>query len=442
MQRCLSLPRAVAAAGGLDAWNRATAESRAMARLLDAMVEAEQSVEQTTADVRAIIALGHDLWAYAYMRTLYAKNADLYYATIVENLEPLLPVIYTPTVGEACQKFGLLPVGARGCYVSISQRGRFVELLEEYAMAEGYSTGGDVLYAVDAIVLSDGGRILGLGDLGAWGMGIPVGKLDLYTACAGVDPRRTIPILLDSGIDDWTANTAHLDLRGHPRYTGERRARERETSPNGTLVNAAYYGADNVIDELMDAAVQVFGPHVLLQFEDFNSNDAFLLLQRQRGKYLTFNDDIQGTAAVTVAGLLGALKLQQPKASELLPLLRHHHFLFHGAGAANLGAAELLVAAGVPKGQIYLTNSRGLVWKPKDGSEGGTARNAEQRAFAVEGEPHWPHSSLRDIITHVEPAFLVGATGKGPGCFDKGVIQAMCQAQVCKRARPPLLCRA
>lgn len=195
-------------------------------------------------------------------------------------------------------------------------------------------------------------------------------------------------------------------------------------------MNKAFYDAGNVIDELMDAAVKVFGRHVLLQFEDFNTNDAFPLLQRQRDRYLTFNDDIQGTAAVTVAGLLGALKLQHSKATELLPLLADNAFLMHGAGAANLGTANLLVSAGVPKEHIYLTNSRGLVWQPRDNSKGGSARNAEQRAFAVRGEPPWPHSKLNDIIAHVEPSFLIGATGKMPGCFDKDVIDAMLKAQV------------
>lgn len=223
----------VAEAGGIDEWN-AQEGVRAIAEALRRTVTAT-TVDEALEQVRAAMAFGHLIHAYAYMRTLRDKDAELYYATILAAPELLLPVVYTPTVGEACQKFGLIPLSPRGCYVSITQRGNFAAVLREYASAH-LKREPDGTFGCDCIVFSDGGRILGLGDLGAWGMGIPLGKLDLYTVCAGVDPFRTVPVILDMGVSDPSGNTARLQIREHPLYTGLRQPRAVATSAAGTKV--------------------------------------------------------------------------------------------------------------------------------------------------------------------------------------------------------------
>lgn len=355
---------------------------------------------------------------------LYNKSLDLYYATILAEPSMLLPVVYTPTVGEACQKFGLLPHFPRGCYISVSDRGRVRNVLEEYALAE-LTNGADGTPQCDCIVFSDGGRILGLGDLGAWGMGIPIGKLDLYTVCGGVNPHRTIPLIIDAGCYGPHGNTDGLVIRDHPLYTGLKQERVTTTSTAGTQINAAYYGEQSLIGELFEAATSLFGRNCLLQFEDFNSNDAFPLLAEYRNKYLTYNDDIQGTAAVALAAIMGAIKLRTPGSIDLVGALASETFLFHGAGSANLGTAALLRdECGVPAANIFLTNSRGVIWVGPDGK--GNFRNAEQRALATLGPlPFASSASLAQIIEAVQPSCLIGAVGRDPGCFTHDVVRAM-----------------
>merc|ERR1719158_1438683 len=230
-----------------------------------------------------------------------------------------------------------MPFYPRGCYVTISDRGNLKKVLEDYAEAE-LSKGEDGRYLCDCIVFSDGGRILGLGDLSAWGMGIPIGKLDLYTVCAGVNPYRTVPVIIDSGCYDASGNTDKVVVRDSEHYTGLKQERVTHKSAAGTVVNSPYYGEGNMIEEVMQAASDLFGKNCLLQFEDFNSNDAFPLLDEYREKFLTYNDDIQGTASVAVAGLLGAVKLRKPECTDLISELKKEVFLFHGAGSANIGA--------------------------------------------------------------------------------------------------------
>eukprot|EP00658_Telonema_sp_P-2_P010350 TRINITY_DN13902_c0_g1_i6.p1 TRINITY_DN13902_c0_g1~~TRINITY_DN13902_c0_g1_i6.p1 ORF type:complete len:609 (-),score=174.92 TRINITY_DN13902_c0_g1_i6:74-1900(-) len=421
--RPLSLPAQVSAAGGVAEWNGQLPETLSLWSATDKMCKAI-SVEDALADLRGIMNLGHNIWAYSYMRVLYQKSMDIFYGCLMQEPEMLMPVVYTPTVGEACQKFGIMPFYSRGCYVSVSQRGNIKNVLTEYAEAELVKN-PDGTYGCDCIVFSDGGRILGLGDLGAWGMGIPIGKLDLYTTCAGVDPTRTVPVILDAGIYDKNGNTAKIDIRDHPRYTGLKQDRVVHKSESGTVVNSAYYGEANMVQEFMEAATQVFGPNVILQFEDFNSNDAFPLLDTFRTQFVSYNDDIQGTAAVTCAGILGALKIKYPQCNDLVGRLARERILFHGSGSANIGAAALLhFEGGVPKSQLFMTNSRGLMWQSPDGTDG-TYRNDEQKEFAVLGQPDAPHKTLEDIISLVTPTCLVGATGRTPGAFDKTVIETM-----------------
>jgi malate dehydrogenase (oxaloacetate-decarboxylating)(NADP+) len=330
----------------------------------------------------------------------------------------------------------------RGCYISIVDRGNIKKILAEYANAQ-LPKGPSGKPLCDCIVFSDGGRILGLGDLGAYGMGIPIGKLDLYTACGGFNPHRTIPLILDVGCGDPADNTAHLDIRESEDYTGTKQRRQKHRSEAGTLVNSCYYGPDSMITELMDASVELFGKGCLLQFEDFNSNDAFPLLAEYRSKYLTYNDDIQGTAAICVAGLMGAIKLKKPNEKDLIGAMRDETVLFHGAGSANLGALSLIHKEGkVPMTQLFVTNSKGLIWKNEgedigagaygrsvsDFCRGGNYRNDEQKEFAYEGTPDFDCKTLKGIIEKFQPTCLVGAVGVSPGCFDRAVIEAMMKA--------------
>jgi len=429
--RSLSLPKSVVAAGGIDAWNAQSEDLDTMSRMLSTMCRA-RTLSEALKEVRAIMSLGHSLWAYAYMRKLYNVNVNLYYAVLQAEPAFLLPAVYTPMVGEACQKFGNMPFYPRGCYVSITEQGRVKDVLQEYAENE-LTKGADGAYLCDCIVFSDAGRILGLGDLGAWGMGIPIGKLDLYTVCAGVNPYKTIPVIIDNGCSGPEGNTDRLNICDHPLYTGLKQARKTHKSAAGTVVNTAYYGEQNIISEFMEAACELFGRNCLLQFEDFNSNDAFPLLAEYREKYLTYNDDIQGTAAVSVAAIMGAIKLRDPKAAGLADLLAKETFLFHGSGSANIGTARLLVEeAGVPLSSVYCTNSRGLVWRSPDGARG-SFRNDEQRAFARVGEPDFDSRDLVKVVERVKPSCVVGAVGVAPNCFSKEIIETLVRINAGRR---------
>merc|ERR1719321_2585889 len=371
-----------------------------------------------------MIELDHHLWSYMYMRMLVAKDLDLGFKTILQQPAQLLPIMYTPTVGEVCQKFGTLPLYARGCYISIEDRGNIKAVLEEYA-SEMLPKGPEGKPLCDCMVFSDGGRILGLGDLGTWGMGIPVGKLDLYSVCGGFNPHRTIPVIIDAGCGNPSENTAKLEIRDSPHYTGTKQDRVKHKSEAGTMVNSCYYGPDSLINEYMVAATDIFGKGCLLQFEDFNSNDAFPLLAEYRTKFLTYNDDIQGTAAIAVAGIMGAIKLKNPQETNLISALQKETFLFHGAGSANLGALSLLHKEGkVPMNKLFVTGSRGLIWKSEDGKEG-NYRNNEQREFAMKGKPTFECKTLASVIENTKTSCLIGAVGVAPGCFDKGVIEAL-----------------
>jgi len=264
-------------------------------------------------------------------------------------------------------------------------------------------------------------------------MGIPLGKLDLYTVCGGFDPRKTVAVILDAGCSDASGNTAKLTIRDHELYTGLKQDRVKVKSAAGTEVNAAYYGKDNFIEEFLTAARKLFGPHCLLQFEDFNTNDAMPLLAEHRERFLTYNDDIQGTAAVAVAALLGGIKIQKPQTSNLVEELRKMRVLFHGAGSANLGGASLIInEGGMDPGNVFVTNSKGVIWRSPDSNDG-SFKNPEQKALARVGKPSYPQD-LVSIVRHVKPDILIGAVGVAPGCFDKEVITAMLEVQDSKPA--------
>jgi len=272
-----------------------------------------------------------DLERYVAMVGLQDRNETLFYRVLLDHLDELMPIVYTPTVGQACQEFGHIFRRPRGLYVSAHDRGRVREILRNWPHEEAR-----------IIVVTDGERILGLGDQGADGMGIPIGKLSLYSACAGIHPTRTLPVTLDVGTNNET-------LLADPLYLG---------IPRHRLRGEAY---DELVQEFFEAVAEVF-PEAIIQLEDFATGNAFRLLERYRHTYCTFDDDIQGTAAVALAGLYSAQRVTGNG-------LADHPFLFLGAGEAGIGIGDLVVAALVHEGmdenearrRCWFFDSRGLV---------------------------------------------------------------------------------
>jgi malate dehydrogenase (oxaloacetate-decarboxylating)(NADP+) len=323
---------------------------------------------------------------YIFLTALQGRNQTLFYRVLIDHLEELMPIVYTPTVGEACQSYGHIFRQATGLYISPNDRGRIARVLRNWPAAR----------EVQVIVVTDGERILGLGDLGANGMGIPCGKLALYTACAGIPPQACLPVALDLG----TENEA---LRDDPLYLGVRQRR---------LRGPAYH---DLLEEFVTAVEEVF-PGALLQFEDFATENAFALLSRYRDRLPTFDDDIQGTAAVAVAGLISALRLTGGT-------LQGQRLLFLGAGEAGTGIADLFVAilgeAGVPEAdarrRCWFVDSKGLVVSSREGLA------AHKRPYAHEGPP------VRDLVAavqHVRPTALIGVSG-APAAFTRPVLEEM-----------------
>jgi malate dehydrogenase (oxaloacetate-decarboxylating)(NADP+) len=322
---------------------------------------------------------------YIYLTGLQDRNETLFYRILVDHLPATMPVIYTPTVGEACRTFGHIFRRPRGLYVTVDDRGRVAQILRNWPEPE-----------VRVIVVTDGERILGLGDVGANGMGIPIGKLSLYTACAGIHPTGCLPITLDVGTDN-------TELRADPLYIGLPRPR----------VRGAEYLA--LLDEFIAAVEQVF-PGVLLQFEDFATDNALGLLARYRERLCTFNDDVQGTAAVALAGLYSAARISKTP-------LTSQRLLFLGAGSAATGIADLAVGALEAEGQsrdeargrCWFFDSQGLVVQSRPDLA------AYKRPYA---HAHAPLTSLVEAIRKLRPTALLGLSTKG-GAFTREVLQAM-----------------
>ncbi len=325
-----------------------------------------------------------DLERYIFLLALQARNERLFYRTLLDHVEETMPLVYTPTVGQACKEFSHIFRDTRGLYVTADDRGDIRRLLDNWPEKD-----------VRVIVITDGERILGLGDLGANGMGIPIGKLALYTALAGVDPQHCLPVQLDIGTDNET-------LRADPLYLGVNQPRLRGDE------------YDTLFDEFV-AAIQDAYPRALIQFEDFLTPNAYRLLQRYRERVLCFNDDIQGTAAVVLAGFYAAARITDRTLADTT-------FMFLGAGSAASGVADLVVTALVADGMTE-TAARARIWVVD--SKGLVVRN--RRTFKPRIEHYAqdkPSMSFMDAIKAARPDVLVGATAQ-PGMFSEEVVRLM-----------------
>ncbi|OQV19362.1 NADP-dependent malic enzyme [Hypsibius exemplaris] len=328
-----------------------------------------------------------DLDRYILLAGLQDRNEKLFYRIVSENVESMMPIVYTPTVGLACQRFGLIYRRPRGLFVTIHDRGHVFELLSNWPEE-----------SVKAVVVTDGERILGLGDLGAFGMGIPIGKLALYTALGGVKPHQCLPIMLDVGTDN-------EDLLDNKLYIGLRQKRER---------GPVY---DELVDELMHAITERWGANTLIQHEDFANANAQRLLDKYQQRYCMFNDDIQGTAGVALAGLLASLRVSGKQ-------MKDHKFLFQGAGSAACGIANFLVLQMIEDGlteeeavsRVWMNDADGLVVQDRPAGMSGT------KARFAKDHPHL--NNFEDALEIVKPSILIGACATA-GVFTEKVLKNM-----------------
>ncbi|MBJ3816146.1 NAD-dependent malic enzyme [Shimwellia pseudoproteus] len=335
-----------------------------------------------------------DIARHIYLRNIQDTNETLFYNLVRSHIKETLPIIYTPIVGEACEHFSDIYRRSRGLFISWPNRHRIEEMLQRFSRND-----------IHVIVVTDGERILGLGDQGIGGMGIPIGKLSLYTACGGIDPAGTLPIMLDVG----TNNAQRLD---DPLYMGWRHPRI----------------TDDQYLEFMDmfvAAVKHLWPEVLLQFEDFAQQNATKLLNRYRNQLCCFNDDIQGTAAVTLGTLLAASKVAGVR-------LRDQRVVFLGAGSAGCGIAERIIAAMIADGlsepqarqRVFMVDRFGLLTDDMP-----NLRDFQQPlTTALALTQQWPGNqntwSLMDVVRNVQPTVLIGVSGQ-PGLFTEEIIREM-----------------
>ncbi|KAJ7969546.1 Malic enzyme [Quillaja saponaria] len=328
------------------------------------------------------------LQKYMAMMDLQERNERLFYKLLIDNVEELLPVVYTPTVGEACQKYGSIFRRPQGLYISLKEKGKILEVLKNWPER-----------SIQVIVVTDGERILGLGDLGCQGMGIPVGKLSLYTALGGVRPSACLPVTIDVGTNNekLLKDEFYIGLR-------QRRATGQEYS--------------ELLHEFVSAVKQNYGEKVLIQFEDFANHNAFDLLAKYGTTHLVFNDDIQGTASVVLAGVVSALKL-------IGGTLADHTFLFLGAGEAGTGIAELIALeiskqTNIPveetRKKIWLVDSKGLIVSSR--------KDSLQHFKKPWAHEHEPVKNLLDAVKVIKPTVLIGSSGTGR-TFTREVIEAV-----------------
>lgn len=341
-------------------------------------------VEIVMANLRLI---DDNLAKYIFIRDVQDYNQRLFYRILQVHTKEIMPIVYTPIVGLACQQYSFIYKRPRGLFITKYDSGRIYEILKNYEQP-----------LVKAIVVTDGERILGLGDLGANGMGIPVGKMALYSAIGGIPPDLTLPVTLDVGTNNET-------LLNDPYYIG---IRERRTT--GTEY-------DHLVDEFMEAVVKRWGRYCLIQFEDFGNKNAFRLLKKYQKQYCMFNDDIQGTASVVVAGILAALH-------KINTNIANSRFLFLGAGEAGLGISSLLIKAMLEEGldlntaysKIWLIDSQGLL----------TSKRSESEAKKPFLKNVKDSKNLLEIIDIVKPTCLIGVAAV-PGAFNQPVLRRMAE---------------
>ena len=326
-----------------------------------------------------------DLQRYIFLTGLQDRNKTLFYRVLMDNIEELMPIVYTPTVGQACIEYGAIFRRPRGIFITSEDKGRMAEILGNWPRKD-----------IRIIVVTDGERILGLGDLGADGMGIPVGKLALYTACGGIHPSLTLPVTIDVGTNNET-------LLSDPLYIGNRHPR----------IRGEEY--DDLLEEFILAVQQVF-PGTMIQFEDFANANAFKLLQKYRNEVCCFNDDIQGTASVTVAGLFSTLRITGRT-------LKEQRFLFMGAGEAGIGTGDLLTSALMAEGlsqeeartHCWFFDSKGLVVKSR----------TELKGHKLDYAHDYQH--ITDFLAAVEslkPTAIIGVSAQA-GQFTTQILEAM-----------------
>lgn len=326
----------------------------------------------------------YDIERYIFLSALQERNERLFYRTVIDNIEEIMPLIYTPTVGQACKEFAHIYRTAKGFYITPDDRGDIRKILDNWPEKD-----------VRVIVVTDGERILGLGDLGANGMGIPIGKLALYVACAGIHPHQCLPVMLDVG-------TNNQELLNDPLYLGRRERR----------INGQLY--QELVEEFM-AAVQDKFPRVLVQFEDFLAPNSFQLLNRYRNRILCFNDDIQGTAAVALAGVYSSTRISGHDFADL-------RIMFLGAGSAATGIGDLIVAALKQKG-LSLTDAKHRLWFVDLNG----LVVAERNDLMMHNLPYahrYARMNFPDAIKKLKPHILIGATGAA-GAFTQEVVELM-----------------
>jgi len=345
---------------------------------------------------------------YELLSHLQNENETLFYSTVIHNLEEIMPLIYTPTVGEACQKFSDLYSGSRGLFLSLKSKGKvanvsrltssppflrvFLTLWMNLQVLKNWPQKD-----IKVIVVTDGERILGLGDLGANGMGIPIGKLSLYTACAGLRPENCLPVTIDAG-------TNNEQLLKDPHYIG---------MPSKRVRGKEY---DEFLDEFMREATRLY-PGVLIQFEDFGNANAFALLERYADKYCCFNDDMQGTASVAVSGILSGLRITRKA-------LQDQRILFVGAGEAALGIADLTCFA-LEKAGLSLDDARQRCWFVDSSGLVESTRTNLSHHKAPFAHKFRPVRTLSEAVKALRPTVLIGVAGMGR-MFTKEIVEDMC----------------